>query len=223
MHVQQKHIYCDACSEVVYPNEPAILYLCDRLVAEEKAHERGIELTSPELGDFKLLRVSHRGCEPILPYPAQGYTELILETTWTREFTLTRPELLESSSRNSGLPYDPEAAFDSLTHAIPESPEFIDVLQDNPTPHGPHDLIIHYIVTGLDPRLIIDNKTGELVAHQHADELRAQFLDGAEEMLQKWRDEGPPNGFKFVRGDNSEERDERGDFEITETVSDDDL
>jgi hypothetical protein len=116
-----------------------MLYLCDRLVAEEKIKTRDIELNSPELGDFKLLRVSHKGCEPILPYPAQGYTELLLEATWDKDFRLNRPSVLESSSRNAGLPYDPEAAFDSLKTVVQEHPKFIQVLQDNPTPHGPHD------------------------------------------------------------------------------------
>lgn len=223
LHVKQKHLYCDGCSEIIYPNDAAMLYLCDRLVAEEKAEANGIELNSPELGDFKLLRVSHKGCEPILPYPAQGYTELLLEATWDKDFRLNRPTVLESSSRNAGLPYDPEAAFDSLKTVVQELPTFLQVLEDNPTPHGPHDLIIHYIVTGLDPRLIIDIQTGDLIAHENAEELREQFFEGAEEMLKDWRENGPPVGFRFGVRDESEERDERGDFAVTDTPTDDEL
>lgn len=203
MNVRQEHLYCDTCSDPIYPNKKSILYLSDEIVLG--ADDFDVEMHETPyytIGDFYILRATHWDCDAKeIPFPCEGYTELWLEVEWGRDFRLKRPKLLDASSRNDGIDWNPERAHDALMEVV-DGPSLRELFVADPVAMGPHDIIASFVVSGIDPRYVIDDD-GEIVAKKYDSEIREHYMKGS--LIEKWSEENRiPPGYRFPRSPQNE-------------------
>lgn len=202
------HPYCDMCNEPIYPNKPAHLLWTEKPVVPDSIDVEGIVGGQLTAGGLILMHVSHEGCTPVLPLPCLGYLEMVVEATWDRDYTLSRPSVLAITSRNEGKPWDPVAAHNVQAEIIPNFPDLETYLRREEIALSPQDFIFQLMVTGIDPRLVVDWETGEIIATENADAIRAAFEEGVDNLMEEWKD-NPPAGIRFGYGDPSvDHRDE---------------
>jgi len=216
LNVKQEHIYCDLCSQPIFPNSPATHYLSDKLLFDENTFpNKNVQMKADEsfkVGDFYLLRIAHKNCESIkLPYPCKTYLEMFLEASWNKQFELQRPKILDISNRNEGVPWKPEKCYDSAMNVSNKTSEITLKKQFllEPLALGPHDVITFLTAQGIDPRDVIHDTTGEPIAHKNTKSIK-QGLKNGSDLMEKWKQQGPPPAWRFPRDEDAEKiEDER--------------
>lgn len=167
--------YCDSCSDPIRPNTKVQLYGVNKILPG-----RVIE------SGFRSIRLHCEDCHlRRLHMPCAGYDEYLIDATVTPEWTITDPEIQDISSELDGIPYKPEEILESLFGV-----SYTEILiASGGESQGPLDAIDVLVVTGIDPREVVNDDGSITVTQAH----RKQFSESAMQIFEKYeRGGGPP-------------------------------
>lgn len=206
----ERSVYrCDYCSETIHPlkhgrtNE-------DRRVSHyvsDKILEPGEGIVEFERGPFAFLRSYCPGCNRTrVRYPCQGFNELILSSHLRPEGSYTHFRIEHFSGADDGEPWDPATYYNAVADAIGLPGTFEDWLEmgklgaamkdagtDTGNPalisHGPEDVVDHFEILGVEPRMVLDEDGDPTFPETTPSELQAIVDERAEELRHTIGDE----------------------------------
>jgi len=146
-------IRCDQCAEVINPGNDCSLLVSDRRVSDPAS-----------VSQFGVMRIECADCTlPMLYYDATGYTELIISGVFDTDYRLQDVGLIDISTNDEGLDWDPQTIQSYLGGPDVVSPV---------SPSG----LMRVIQAHLDPSNVVDLETGEiLIPEEDADVLQLAF------------------------------------------------
>jgi hypothetical protein len=130
---------------------------------------------------------------------------------------------MDVSSKRQGIAWDPEAAHDAAFGVLNGGVTLREMICEDPVRMGPHDIVVQFVLMGIDPRWVVEDD-GSLCVAQHADEIRESIRSERNRLVEQWDDpENLPPGYRFPRGPFFRTRDESDsfDFQTDESFADD--